>query len=385
MSMANMPPTLVRTVTANSADVPLTLDAIGAVETTASVDVKSRVAGQVVRVDFAEGQNVSKGQLLFEIDPLPLQQQLAQIQADLAKDRALEQQARANVLRDQATLKQSKAMADRGMALSKEGIYSREQTEQVVATADSSQASLEADRAAVESATASIQSDRARLAQTQLQLGYTKILAPITGRAGAIAIKAGNLVKDNDVALVTLLQMSPIYVSFGVPEQLLPDVQKFNAQHPLQVQASSAPGTSTTGTLKFIDNSVDNTTGTIKMKAEFPNPAHALWPGQFVNVTARLNLERNRIVVPSRAVQTGPQGKFVWVVDGSKNTVAMRPVDVLRTFQASGGEQAVLGKGLSAGEQVVSEGQLRLAPGMKVELQDTAVHTNEAKGTPSGV
>ena len=384
-----MPPTVVKTVVASSADVPLTIDAIGAVEATASVDIKSRVAGQVMRVDFAEGQNVSKGQLLFEIDPLPLQQQIAQIQADLAKDKALEQQARANVVRDEATLKQSKAVADRGLALSKEGIYSREQTEQVVATADSSQASLEADRAAVESASASIKSDQARLAQTQLQLGYTKITAPITGRAGAIAIKAGNLVKDNDVALVTLLQMSPIYVSFGVPEQLLPDVQKFNGQHSLQVQAAPTPDTSTTGTLKFIDNSVDNTTGTIRMKAEFANGAHTLWPGQFVNVSARLSVERNRVVVPSRAVQTGPQGKYVWVVDRSSNTVAMRPVDVLRNTGAngSGGEQAVLGKGLSAGEQVVSEGQLRLAPGMKVQRQNDAVQTGTGgtKAAPSGV
>ena len=288
--MANMPPPLVRTVAAASADVPLTIDAVGTVEAVSSVDVKSRVAGQVLRVDFAEGQNVVRGQLLFEIDPQPLQQQIAQIQADLAKDRALEQQARANVTRDEANLKQSRAAADRGLALSKEGIFSREQTEQVVATADSGQASLEADRAAVESATASIKSDMARLSQTQLQLGYTKIAAPISGRAGAIAIKAGNLVKDNDAALVTLLQISPIFVSFGVPEQVLPDVQKFNAQHPLQVQAAPEAATAATGTLKFIDNTVDNTTGTIRMKAEFNNSAHLLWPGQFVNVRARLNV-----------------------------------------------------------------------------------------------
>ena len=334
----------------------------------ASVDVKSRVAGQILRVNFQEGQNVTKGQLLFEIDPEPLQRQIAQIQADLTKDAALEQQARANVAKDEATLKQTRAAADRGLALSKEGIFSKEQTEQVVATADSSQAALDADRAAVESAVASLKSDRARLAQTQLQLSYTNITAPISGRAGAIAVKAGNLVKDNDTALVTLLQMSPIYVSFGLPEQMLPEVQKYNAHHPLLVQASPDAGTNVTGALRFIDNSVDNTTGTIKLKAEFANGDHSLWPGQFVNVQARLNVERNRIVVPSRTVQTGPQGKYVWVLNGDGATVAMRPVQVLRNYQPSPSiEEAVIGNGLQAGEMVISEGQMRLAPGMTVQ------------------
>lgn len=359
----------VRAVPATATDVPLTISAVGNVEAMASVDVKSRVAGQILRVNFQEGQNVTKGQLLFEIDPEPLQRQIAQIQADLTKDAALEQQARANVAKDEATLKQTRAAADRGLALSKEGIFSKEQTEQVVATADSSQAALDADRAAVESAVASLKSDRARLAQTQLQLSYTNITAPISGRAGAIAVKAGNLVKDNDTALVTLLQMSPIYVSFGLPEQMLPEVQKYNAHHPLLVQASPDAGTNVTGALRFIDNSVDNTTGTIKLKAEFANGDHSLWPGQFVNVQARLNVERNRIVVPSRTVQTGPQGKYVWVLNGDGATVAMRPVQVLRNYQPSPSiEEAVIGNGLQAGEMVISEGQMRLAPGMKVQL-----------------
>ncbi len=194
----------VRAVPAVAADVPLDVSAVGNVEAITSVDVKSRVAGQVLRVDFEAGQNVEKGQLLFEIDPEPLQRQIAEIEADLTKDAALEQQARANVAKDQATLKQTSAAAQRGLALSKEGIFSKEQTEQIVATNESTQAGLEADQAAVESAVASIKADRARLAETQLQLTYTKITAPITGRAGAINIKAGNLIKDNDVALVTL-------------------------------------------------------------------------------------------------------------------------------------------------------------------------------------
>ena len=358
----------VRAVPAVAADVPLDVSAVGNVEAITTVDVKSRVAGQVLRVDFQEGQNVQKGQLLFEIDPEPLQRQIAEIEADLTKDAALEQQARANVAKDQAMLKQTSAAADRGVKLAKEGIFSREQTEQVVATNDSAQASLEADQAAVESAVASIKADRARLAETQLQLSYTKITAPITGRAGAISVKAGNLIKDNDAALVTLLEMSPIYVSFGVPEQMLPEVRKYNQEHPLEIQATGNGEPAVTGTLRFIDNSVDATTGTIKLKAQFENRGGTLWPGEFVTVKAQLNMERNRILVPNRTVETGPQGKYVWVMNPD-TTVAMRPVNVLRLYQPpQGGEEAVVGKGLEPGDMVISEGQMRLAPGVKVRL-----------------
>jgi membrane fusion protein, multidrug efflux system len=359
----------VRTVAAASSDVPLDTNAVGNVEAASTVDVKSRVAGQVLRVDFQEGQDVHQGQLLFEIDPEPLQRQIAEIQADIAKDVALEQQARANVTKDQAILKQSQSAADRGLELSKEGIFSKEQTEQVVATADSSRASLNADQAAVESSEASLKADRARLEQTALQLTYTKIAAPITGRVGAINVKAGNLIKDNDAALVTILQISPIYVSFGLPEQLLPDVRKYNAEHPLLVEAKADGEKTVTGKLWFIDNSVDSTTGTIKLKAVFENAGHDLWPGQFVDVRARLNVERNRVTVPSRTVQTGPQGKYVWVMNPADGTVSMRPVQVLRNYSPpSQGEEAVIGDGLRAGEMVVTEGQMRLAPGVKVRV-----------------
>lgn len=359
----------VRAVQAVATDVPLTVAAVGNVEAINTVDVKSRIAGQLLRASFAEGQNVTKGQLLFEIDPEPLERQLAQIQADLTKDAALEQQARANVTKDEAMLKQTQSAADRGLQLSKEGIFSKEQTEQVVATNSSTQASLDADRAAVESAVASLKGDRARLSQTQLQLEYTKITSPISGRAGAIAVKPGNLVKDNDVALVTILQISPIYVSFGLPEQLLPEVQKYNARKPLLIEATNGGSETVTGQLKFIDNTVDTTTGAVKLKAEFVNTNHTLWPGQFVNVKATLNLEHDRILVPSSTVENGPQGKYVWVMDKGNNTVGMRPVNVLRIYKAEkSGEQAVIGSGLQAGEMVISEGQMRLMPGAKVKV-----------------
>ncbi|HEY3456912.1 MAG TPA: efflux RND transporter periplasmic adaptor subunit [Bryobacteraceae bacterium] len=376
----------VRAVAATRSDVPLDVSAVGNVEAMAMVDVKSRVAGQVLRVAFHEGDNVSKGQLLFEIDPEPLQKQIAQIQADLVKDAALEQQARANVAKDEAQIKQTQAAAERGLQLSKEGIFSKEQTEQVVATNASAQASLAADKAMVESAVASIKSDRARLAQTELQLSYTKITAPISGRAGAINLKPGNLVKENDTALVTILQIAPIYVSFGVPQQLLSEVQKYNAEHPLRIEAWAQDQKPVAGVLRFIDNSVDTTTGMIKLKAQFDNTGHSLWPGQFVNVRARLVLEHNRIVVPSRTVQTGPQGKYVWVMDTAKQTVAMRPVDVLRIVKpADSIEESVIGSGLQAGEMVISEGQMRLFPGGKVKLLEPEANKPGGAAAPGAL
>lgn len=371
----------VRAVSAVAGDVPLEVNAVGNVEAMATVDVKSRVAGQVIRVNFAEGQDVQAGQLLFEIDEEPLRRQIAELEADIAKDTALENQARANIIKDEAQLKQVRTAADRAVSLAKDGIFSKEQTEQSVATAETAQATLDADKAAAESASAASKADRARLAQTNLQLSYTKITAPISGRAGAISVKAGNLVKDNDASLVTILQISPIYVSFGVPEQILPQVRQFNRQQPLRIEASAADHVSETGKLEFIDNSVDATTGSIKLKAVFANTSRRLWPGQFVNVKARLNVEHDRILIPSRTVQTGPQGKYVWVMNPSDHSVTMRPVDVLRLYQGSqGAELAVVGKGLRAGEMVISEGQMRLMPGAKVRLLKADSQSSEAAG-----
>ncbi len=374
-----MPAAPVRAIPVTASDVPLDVSAVGTVESITSVDVKSRVAGQVLKVDFQEGQNVEKGQLLFEIDPEPLQRQIAETQADIAKDVALEQQARANVTKDEANIQQTSSAAKRGLELSREGIFSKEQTEQVVSTNEQAQAALTADKAAVESAVASNRADHARLEQTQLQLTYTKITAPISGRAGAIAIKAGNLIKDNDVALVTILQISPIYVSFGLPEQLLDDVRKFNERHPLLVRATPDGEHTVTGALKFIDNTVDSSTGTIKLKAEFQNADRALWPGQFVNVQAQLQVEHDRVTVPVRTIQTGPQGKYVWVMNKESDTVAIRPVQVLRNFTPEkGSEMAVIGNGLTPGDMVISEGQMRLAPGMKVRLLEPQTQLGQA-------
>lgn len=361
--MFAMGPAAVRAVAATSANVPLDISAIGNVEAMSSVDIKARVAGQIVKVNFQEGQDVKAGEILFELDQEPFLQAIHESEANLARDTALAAQYRATVLKDEAQLKSSQAQAERALALQKDGINSREQTETVVATADGWRASREADKAAVTSAEASMRADQAKIEDAKLQLSYTTIKAPINGRAGAIQVKAGNLVKENDTTLVTLLQTQPIYVSFSVPEQQLAEVRKFDAQRPLIVHATATSGSDEVGKLRFIDNTVDTNTGTIKLKAVFDNGRRQLWPGQFVNVRAQLSVEPDRVVVPTQTVQTGPTGKYVWVM-ASDSTVSMRPVNVVRAW----GEKSVIGSGLNAGEMVISEGQMRLAPGAKVHV-----------------
>jgi multidrug efflux system membrane fusion protein len=363
------PAVAVRAVVATAADAPLEISGIGNVEAESSVDVKSRVTAPVVAVHFSEGQDVKKDELLFELDPETYKRQIAEMEANIAKDAANVKQAEANITKDEVMLKNAQLVANRGKQLAKEGIFSQEQTEQVVSNADAANASLQADRAAVDSAKAADKADRARLDEIRLLLSYTRIYAPIAGRAGAIPLKQGNLVKENDTTLVTIQQVAPIYVSFSVPEDLLPEVRRYQKSGSLAVRAITADNKESLGKLSFIDSTVDTATGTIRLKASFENAERSLWPGQFVHLRARLSVEHNRILIPSRTVQTGPDGKYVWVINPSDSSVAMRNVQVLRNYTPPGQEeQAVVGSGLKAGEQVVSEGQLHLAPGAHVRL-----------------
>ena len=231
-AFGGMPPVAVRVITAKSADVPLDVSAIGNVEAISSVDVKSRITAPVLRVNFQDGQDVRQGELLFELDPETYNRQISELQANVAKDAASEKEAAANIEKDQATLKNLTNLADRGTKLLKEGIFSKEQNDQSMANADAAKASLDADRAALDSAKATETADRARLAETKLLLSYTKVLAPISGRAGAIMVKQGNMAQENTTTLVTILQVSPVYVTFSVPENLLPEIRRFNASRP---------------------------------------------------------------------------------------------------------------------------------------------------------
>lgn len=368
----------VRAVLAIIRDVPLEISAVGNVEAIESVDVKSRIAGQIKGVVFAEGQAVSKGQLLFTIDSAALERQAAEQQAELERDAAVEQQARAVVARDAASQKQSQSEADIAQKLGALGVISGQRVNQLVTTSDTSRAALRSDQAAVGAAEGTTKADRSRLAQTQLQLSYTSVVAPISGRAGAVMVKTGNMIRENDTTLVSLLQMAPIYVTFGIPEQSLSEVQRLNASGPLMVEATNSDGSSFPGHLVFIDNRVDATSGTIRLKAVFPNADGALWPGEFVNVRLRLRMETGRIAVPASAIQNGSEGKYAWLI--KSDTVTMDSVTVTHTYRPPNGpELAIIGSGISAGDTVVTEGQLRLVPGARISL----IQTPGAQPAPS--
>jgi membrane fusion protein, multidrug efflux system len=377
----------VRAVNAIVEDAPLEIAAVGNVEAMDRVEVKSRVAGQINHVAFVEGQNVTKGQLLFSIDRETLERQALELQANLDRDAALEQQARAVVARDTAAEKQSQSEADVARQLGTLGVISGQRVDQLITTSDTAHAALRADQAAVDAAAGTTKADRARLAETQLQMRFTDVASPISGRAGAVAVKAGNMVRDNDTTLVTLLQLAPIYVTFGIPEQNLPEVRRLNAAGQLMVNASidgtngNAPGIE--GHLAFIDNTVDATTGTIRLKATFPNADNALWPGEFVNVRLRLGMEPGRIVVPESSIQDGLDGKYVWIV--KLGIASIVPVTVLRTYRPPiGPEQAIISSGIKSGDMVVTEGQLRLTSGATIAMLNASrTEPSASRSTPT--
>ena len=352
---------------ASQKDVPVEVQVIGNVEAYSTISVKAQVGGQLTTVSFHEGDSVKTGDLLFTIDQRLFTAALEQATANLAQNQAALGQAKANLARDTAQNKYTEANATRYAELFQSGVVSKDQTEQLRAAADASREALAADQAAIESATANIGASKAAVDNARVQLSYTSIRSPIDGRTGNISVKQGNVVMANSQELMTINQLEPIYVTFAVPEAQLPDIKRYMAERKLAVRAGPQdnPGDEETGVLTFIDNSVDMTTGTIKLKGTFPNSDHKLWPGQFVRVTLRLTTQPNAIVVPNQAVQTGQNGSFVYVVKQDR-TVEMRPV----TTGARVDQDMVVDQGLQLGETVVTEGQLRLAPGSRVVVRD---------------
>ena len=321
--------------------VPIQLSAIGTAEAYSTVSIKGQVNAILQEVHFKQGDFVKKGDLLFTLDARPFQASLAQAQANLARDKA------------QADL--TIVQAERYKKLYDQGISAKEQYDQMQANAAAQQGSLHADEAAVESA--------------KLQLQYCAIYSPVDGRTGALQVYPGNLVKENDVpVLVVINQIAPLYEDFSVPEQYLGVIKKYMAGGRLQIEATPYGDTAAeVGYLTFVDNTVDNTTGTIKLKGTFANTDHRLWPGQFSTVSLRLSEEENAIVVPTQAVQTGQSGDFVFVIKPDQ-TAESRPVKVARTL----GTESVIAKGIEPGETVVTDGQLRLIPGIKVQIKAAA-------------
>jgi len=290
-------------------------------------------------VNFNEGDDVKMGQVLFTLDRRPLEAALQQAEANLARDLALAANARAQAVRYQD-------LAERGIA-------TREQVGTMSTTAEALEATVGADRAAVENA--------------KVQLQYATIASPLSGRTGALMVHAGNLVRANDAApLVVINQVAPIYVSFGIPESQLPDFKRYLAQRSLHVEARppNETGPASTGRISFVDNAVDQTTGTIKIKGTFPNDDRRLWPGQFVNIVVTLTTDPAAVVVPTVAVQAGQQGQYVFVVKPDQ-TVDLRAVTVARTS----GTETIVKDGLQAGETVITDGQIRLVPGSRISVK----------------
>jgi len=267
-----------------------------------------------------------------------------------------------------AQLKYQEDQAKRYSDLFAGGVISKDQAEQLRASADAMAQAVNADKAAIESAKAAIAASQATAENAKVQLSYTNIPSPIDGRTGNLAVKGGNVVTANNMDLMTINQIEPIYVTFAVPEAQLPAIKKYMAEGKLSVRARPQDGDvkdEDRGELTFVDNSVDVTTGTIKLKGTFPNTAHQLWPGQFVRVTLRLTTQPNAVVVPNQAINTGQNGSFVYVVKDDRTVESRNVVTGSRVDQ-----DMVVNEGLEPGETVVIEGQLRLAPGSRVVVRD---------------
>jgi len=334
-------------------DIPVQLRANGNVQAFSTVSVRTQVTGELTEVHFREGEDVKKGQLLFTLDRRPLEAELQREQATLA--------------RDQAQAENARAQAQRADALMKEGVMAGEQAEQIRANAAALEAAVRADQAAVENA--------------RVQLLYTLIYSPIDGRTGNLIVHRGNVVKANDnPPLVVINQLTPIYVEFAVPEQHLGEIKRPMTGGKLRVKAviPAEEGRPAEGVLSFVDNNVDTSTGTIKLKATFPNSDKRLWPGQYVSVVLTLATRPDAVVVPSQAVQTSQEGQFVYVV-GPDHTAEARSV---KTSDSSGSE-TVIEQGLKPGELVVTDGQVRLFPGAKVEFKNAPTASQTSPGTSS--
>ncbi|HVN28830.1 MAG TPA: efflux RND transporter periplasmic adaptor subunit [Candidatus Binataceae bacterium] len=320
------------------------LHAIGRVESYSTVEVKSQVNGQVMQVNFKEGQEVHKGDLLFTIDPRPFEAALNQAIADMNRDKAQSLQLANDFHRYETLLK--------------EGVGSQQQYDEA--------------KSKYEAIAATVAADEANVQTARLNLEYTRILSPIDGRTGSIILHAGNVVKANaDTGMVTINQIKPVYVNFALPEQNLAAVRMSMTSHPLTVDVI-APGdkTDVQGRLSFVDNTVDATTGTIALKGIFDNQDQKLWPGQFVDTYLTLSELPDAVLVPSQAVQTGQEGSYVFVID-PKMKAAIRKVAVGETIEGD----TIIENGLGGGETIVTDGQLRLMPGATVMIKN-ADHAN---------
>src|SRR5579862_7543686 len=319
---------------------PVEVLAVGNVEAISTVAIRAQVPGEVQKVHFKEGDFVTKGQVLFTIDPRPYEAALAQAKAALA--------------RDKATGTYNRAQAQRYKTLFDQGVIPAEQVDSFTSAADASDAVVNADEAAVKTA--------------ELNLEFCTIVSPLDGRTGTVMVKAGNLVKVADVPIVVINQVNPIYVNFTVPQQFWPDIKEDIERRALHVTVKipQDSGRPAEGTLTFVDNTVDTTTGTIHLRGTFENPQNRLWPGLYVGVLLTLSEQPNTTVVPAQAIVTTQLGSYVYVVKPN-NTVEQRTVISSRTIEGD----TVIEKGLQPGEVIVIDGQVNLVPGAKIEVKNS--------------
>ena len=342
------PPVPVTAAAVEDKAVPFDVNAIGTVIAASTVAVRAQITGELMSVNFKEGDEVKEGQVLFTLDKRPFEAALLQSEAQLQKDLA--------------QLANAKAQSVRYQDLQQRGIATREQVDQMTTQAASLDATVAADRANIQSA--------------RVQLDYATIEAPISGRTGLLQVHKGNLVRANDTApIVSINRITPVYVTFAIPESMLPQFKRYMAIGTIRVEARAPndTGPASIGKIDFIDIAVDSTTGTIKVKGTFPNEDRRLTPGQFVNVTVTLTTDAHATVVPTAAVQSGQQGTYVYVIK-SDNTVELRPVTIVRTH----GDDSLVSTGLKPGETIVTDGQLRLVPGSRVSVKNGRGNSDKA-------
>ena len=348
-------------------DVPIQIKGIGNTEALSTIAVRSQVEGTLMRVAFTPGQEVKKGDLLFTIDSRPLQAQLSEAEANLLKAMASVRQANDIVARDEATVTNDQTIVNRDLKLVEAGVIPREQYDNDLTKLHADEATVRADKSAVANLQAAQKAEEAVVQNARIQLSYTTIRAPITGKTGNLAVTQGNLVRANDTAsMVTIASSSPIYVTFSVPERDLVRIRQASGKKGLVVRGE-IPGDEANpvmGKLSLVDNTVDPATGTVRLKATFINEDRRLYPGQFVNVVLTLGIANQAVVVPTQAVQIGQDKSFVYVVKAD-GTAEMRTVKIGTAMDT----MTVIDEGLKPGEQVVTDGQLRIVPGAKVQVK----------------
>ena len=377
------PPAPVSVTAAVAQDVPTYLDAIGKTVAREVVSIQPQVSGRITKIHFTDGADVKKGQMLFTIDPRPFEANVRQAQANVAKDSALKKQAEANLTREIAQAKWGDVQVNRYRQLVEQGVIPREQYEQLTANQDSLNANVGSARAAVNSADEAIKADISAVESAKVQLSYCFIRSPIDGRAGQRLADVGNVVNPggasgnnstgggapaNSNVLLVIERLDPIYADFTISQNSLGAVQQQMASGRLKAEVRlPATDEMVAGELTFLNNSVENTTGTVNLRATIPNVGHRFWPGRFVNIRLVLNTIHQAVLVPASAPQMSAKGSFVYVVK-QDSTAEQRPVSLGQRQ----GDLVVVESGVEPGERVVTNGQMGVTPGGKVLFEQPA-------------